>query len=201
MEYTNIAVYIEHLSYLGVFLWFAIIEQFTPIPEEISLMSMGYIAIHTGLNPVLCCAAALAGLLTMDNTLFYLSMKGSHFTQQLFDKLNTQLVDRVQEHLKKHAVRTLLISALIPQLRFFSPVIAALSHIRWKVFFLVNGAATLFYTVVYMLLGILFHQQLTRLLKKLHLTQHIIFILMMLVITVYILRKAGKMLLKASKHK
>lgn len=45
MPHTDLPGYIYHLSWFGIFLWFAFLEQLTPIPEEISLMTLGYISV------------------------------------------------------------------------------------------------------------------------------------------------------------
>jgi len=196
MEYTNLNTYIYHLSYLGIFLWFAIIEQFTPIPEEISLISTGYIAIHSGLNPILCGIAAFTGLILLDNTLFFISAKGRKLSQKLLKKVNAEWLTKAQEKLKHNAARTLFISALIPNLRFFSPILAGISGISWKLFLLINGLATLSYTIVYLVMGMVLQKPLSMIMKKVDVAHHIIFILVMLAITVYFTWKAKNTIFK-----
>src|SRR6266540_2488007 len=178
----DISSYIVHLSYLGIFLWFLIIEQLTPIPEEVSLMSVGYISIHANLNPLLSGIAALIGLLITDNVLFYLSAKGSKFSQKLLGKINHQLLEKIKRNLKKRSGITIFVGALLPKLRFFNPIIIGTMNITFKQFFLINGAATLLYVSVYMSIGIFFHQQLNIVLKELKLVQHAIFIFVMVLI-------------------
>ena len=84
MPHTDLSGYIYHLSWFGIFLWFAFLEQLTPIPEEISLMTLGYISLITSLNPLISGAVALAGLLTADNLLYYFSMKGNKLRNWVF---------------------------------------------------------------------------------------------------------------------
>jgi membrane protein DedA with SNARE-associated domain len=66
----NIADYVGRFSYFGIYLWFAIFEQFTPIPEEVSLTSVGYLAVRTHLSYLFCGIASPAGLLSTDIFLF-----------------------------------------------------------------------------------------------------------------------------------
>ena len=196
MLHTDLPGYIYHLSWFGIFLWFAFLEQLTPVPEEISLMTLGYISITTSLNPLISGAVAAAGLLTADNLLFYLSLKGNKLTKKLTDKTNTQLVDRLRQNFQHHAKKTLLVMALLPKLRFLSPVIAATASISWKLFFWVNSAATIFYVAVYMLIGILFHSQLGVVLHKVKLWQHIIFIGAMVGIAIFLTLTIRKLIIK-----
>jgi membrane protein DedA with SNARE-associated domain len=196
MPHTDLSSYIYHLSWFGIFLWFAFLEQLTPIPEEISLMTLGYISMNTSLNPVISGAVAAAGLLTADNLLYYFSMKGNKLTRKLTDKTNTQLLDRLKQNLQQNAKKTLIIMALLPKLRFLSPIIAATAKISWKLFLFVNSAATVFYVTAYMLIGILFHRQLGILIRKLKYWQHIIFITSMAGIAIFLILTIRKLVIK-----
>jgi membrane protein DedA with SNARE-associated domain len=120
--------YIYHLSWFGIFLWFAFLEELTPIPEEISLMTLSYISVIASMNPVISGAVAVVGLLTADNLLYYFSLKENKLTKKLIDKTNTQLLDRLKWNLQQNAKKTLIIMALLPKLRFLSPVIAATAN-------------------------------------------------------------------------
>jgi membrane protein DedA with SNARE-associated domain len=196
MPQTDISSYIIHLSYLGVFLWFVIIEQLTPIPEEVSLMSIGYIAIHNDLDPFLCGVAALTGLLICDNLLFYISFTGNKLAQKLLHKVSPRLMDRIKKNLETNSFKALFLSALLPKLRFFSPLIAAAMNVSWKKFFFVNAAATLFYVLVYMSIGIFFHTQLDAVLAEMKLIQHSIFVVLMITVAVFVAFKAQKIIFK-----
>ena len=49
METHDITHYIAHYSYLGIFIWFFLIDQLTPIPEELVLVTVGYLT-HSDLT-------------------------------------------------------------------------------------------------------------------------------------------------------
>jgi membrane-associated protein len=189
---SGLSEYIYHLSYLGIFLWFAFIEQLTPVPEEISLVSLGYVSMHTHLRPVICGLVSVIGLLTADNLFFYLSLKGNKLAHKLVSRVSHQLTDRIKQNLQRNPKKTLIIMALLPKLRFLSPIISATIGIPWKLFFLINTIATIFYTVVYMLIGIFFYSQLEMLLHELKLFQHLIFIGVMVTIAVFLILRIRK---------
>jgi len=194
MSQQDVSFYVTHLSYFGIFLWFLIIEQLTPVPEEVSLMSVGYISMHANLNPFVCGIVSLAGLLITDNFLFYLSKQGNKFSKKLLSKLNHKLIERIKNKLRKKAGATIFVGALVPKLRFFNPIIAGTVEVTWKQFLIFNAAATLLYVTVYMFIGIFFHNQLTMILKKLSYMQHTIFILVMIGIAVFVAVKAKKII-------
>jgi membrane-associated protein len=194
MPQQDITEYIYHLSYFGIFLWFAFIEQLTPIPEEISLISLGYISMHTSLNPLISGLVSIIGLLTADNLFFYLSLKGNKLAKKLMGSINHQLTERIKHNLQSNSKETLIVMALLPKLRFLSPIISAVAGISWKLFFLVNSLATVFYVTVYMLIGILFYAQLKAVLQQLQIWQHVIFISVMIPVAVFLVTRIRKII-------
>ncbi|MEX6690903.1 VTT domain-containing protein [Danxiaibacter flavus] len=186
MEHSDLSAYIYSFSYLGIFFWFALLEQLTPIPEEVSLISLGYICTHSSLNPLLAGAVSVVALLTTDNVFFYLSLKGSKVVKKTIGKVSSGVLKRLRTNLKKNAKSTLFVLALLPKLRFLSPVVSATVGISWKLFFIVNSIATGLYVAFYIVVGMLFQKQLAKSLQKLHLTQHITFVASMACITVIV---------------
>lgn len=192
MQTTDISTYIHHFSYLGIFLWFLVFEQFTPIPEEVSLISLGYICKHNHLNLFVAGGFALAGLLIVDNTLFYLSGKGRRFTGKLAQNYDGKLLSELKGELRTHTTRTLIICALLPKVRFLSPILAASSGVGWKQFFVVNTLTTLFYVSGYIASGVFFHQGLASVLSHMQTFQHLIFILIITFIFIWLVIKVRK---------
>jgi len=195
MQHNDLVSYIQRFSYPGIYLWFAIGEQLTPVPEEISLISIGYISKNFSLNPFIAGLASLAGLLSFDNFLFFISKKGNKFSDKLLRKINSKLLDKIKNDLKTKPVKTLTVMALVPKLRFISPIVSGISDISWKIFLLVNSIVTAFYVVVYMFLGAFFHTQLSRLFHKITITQHAIFIVFLICFAIFlavVIRKTSK---------
>src|ERR1700716_292775 len=98
--HNDLSHYIYQFSYLGIFLWFVVIEQVTPVPEEVSLMTVGYISVHSSLNPFICWSVSLGGLLIADNLLFYLSHTGNKITKKWLRKVNSRWIHKIKEDLK-----------------------------------------------------------------------------------------------------
>ena len=55
------------MSYFGIFIWFLFLDQLTPIPEEVTLLSIGYIAKNHLINPYYAGLSAFLGLTIIDN--------------------------------------------------------------------------------------------------------------------------------------
>src|SRR5204863_3385059 len=129
--------------------------------------------------PFIAGLVSLGGLLLMDNFLFYISMKGSKFSDKILKKTNSKILNKIKRNLKTNAIMTLVVMALLPKIRFASPIISGVSGISWKIFLVVNSITTAVYVTVYMFLGIFFHSQLNRLLHELRPMQNIIFVVFM----------------------
>ncbi len=175
METQDIAYYIARYSYLGIFIWFFLIDQITPIPEELILVTVGYLTHTDFINPFFAGLAALLGLMVVDNSYFLLAYRGNKFIHRLQKKKRGQVLKKFQNKLDKHQVRTLFIIAFIPKVRFFGPIVAGLSRMDYKKFLLVNLCGSLSYVTVYLSLGIFFHNAMENLIKQVDVVRHSVF--------------------------
>jgi membrane protein DedA with SNARE-associated domain len=186
METHDIAYYITNYSYLGIFIWFSLIDQLTPIPEELVLVTVGYIA-HTDLvNPFFAGIAALLGLMLVDNTYYFLAHKGNKWTEKIAKKKRGQVLQKFQDKLQKHQLRTLFIISFIPKVRFFGPILAGLAKMPYRKFFIVNMCGSLAYVSIYLSLGIFFHNAMENLVKQVDIVRHSIFGAFILIMAVVI---------------
>lgn len=177
------------ISYLGIFIWFLFLDQLTPIPEEVTLLSIGYIAQHHLINPYFAGLAAFLGLTIIDNVFYWLAYSGNKLINRLKNSISEKLQEKYLKGLKEHHVRTLLLLSFIPKVRFFSPIFAGIFRVKWQTFFIVNGVGTIIFIIVYIAVGMLFHSSLEYLMKEVELLRHSIFIVFMVVITVVIFFK------------
>lgn len=188
MKQEDISHYLVQFSYLGIYLWFAVIEQLTPIPEEVSLTTLGYLVRNTHLNPFLSALVCFLGLTTTDSVFFLLAQKGSALTSRLQRKISGKWKEKIARNLEKHQVATILVLGLIPKLRFLSPIVCAGAGVSWPAFLLVNGLATLGYVVFYLVAGMFFHQRLGQLFSDMAVVGHILFAVAMIVAAYFLVR-------------
>lgn len=189
MDTHDITYYVAHYSYLGIFIWFFLIDQLTPIPEELVLVTVGYLTQTDYVNPFFAGIAALLGLMVVDNIYFYLACSGNKWTQKLQQKKRALIIKKFQEKLQKHQVRTLLIIAFIPKVRFFGPILAGLSKMHYRKFFLINMFGSITYVSVYICLGFFFHSAMENLINQVDLVRHSVFggIILLLAVIISIL--------------
>lgn len=190
----GISDYIIHFSFIGIFLWFAFIEQITPVPEEVALVSLGYICMHTALNPFLAAGTAILGLICADNIFYFLAAKSSHWVDKTLRRFSHSLLDQYRKRIQQKPAITILIMALLPKIRFLSPLISASAGISWKLFFRVNTTAIFCYVSFYFIIGAYFHNQLHAIFKELVLLRHLVFVAFVIILALFIFYQAGKLL-------
>lgn len=171
--------YAEVYGYWGIYFWFLIVDTFSPIPDEISLITVGYLcAIGVLGNPIIAGIASLVAFLTVDFVEFFFSSKGSKFTSKYIDKLPTSWKKRLKNGLKKQLPKTLLFLSFIPRMRIFAPFIAGTVGVSPKRYFFFDFASLSLFVVIYVSLGYFFLRGVINTLNKIgEVNKHIFFII------------------------
>ena len=187
--------FIEQFGYVGIFLWFISFDQFTPIPEEISLLIIGYLSAHGVFNPLIASVISLFGFITVDIIYYILSRKGSSFIKKK-TKDSSFLVTKYKEMLKKHTTKGFFILCFIPRMRMFAPILAGSMQLQFKKFLLIDASVLALFTAIYILLGFIFNRSLSAVAAKMKGVQDIIFFsflgLAAIVFVVMVIRKKKK---------
>jgi membrane protein DedA with SNARE-associated domain len=187
--------FIEKWGYLGILIWFLTFDQITPIPEEISLLLVGYLSAHNIFNPFLAGVVAFVGMVGVDILYYHLSKTGGRIIKKRSRKKPSKFVESYKEKLKEHTPRTLIILCFIPRMRMWGPILAGSIRIPFKKFLLFDGIGLLLITVIYTSLGYIFHKSLGSVMKKMKGWQDGIFIgalIILAIIIIIVIRKRQK---------
>ena len=174
------------LGYAGIFLWFISFDQFTPVPEEITLLTIGYLSAIGIFNPVLAGAVALIAFLAVDTGYYFLSRSGNSFFRKIYKKVNPSRMNKFREKLKLHLPRTLIFLCFIPRMRTFGPIAAGMTNIPFRKFLLYDAIGLIIFTGIYIFVGAVFHSSLKQL-SEITNFRHIIFLSAMVVLGAVIL--------------
>ena len=175
--------YLEHFSYIGIFILVLLSGYLIPIPEEILLLLVGYISGFGFNNLYIAMLASILGVLAGDNILFWLSRyKGSKLIDRLKRKIRRNELMKYRRLMKKHIGKTIFILRFIVGLRFFGPFLAGSMKAKWKTFQLYNLLAVVIYVPILVFLGYRFHNQLVLLITEFEIARHIIFVLSLVVL-------------------
>ena len=175
--------YIERFSYFGIFIIGATVGYLIPLPEEIFLLVVGYIAGIGLYNIYIATLFAILGVLMGDNVLFWLSR---YKVSKIVDKINKQLdkhkIMKYRHLMKEHIGKTLFTLKFIVGLRVFSPFLAGSMKIKWKIFQFYNFLAVLIYIPILVFLGFHFHNKLAYIITGVEIVRHLIFLLSLVLI-------------------
>jgi membrane protein DedA with SNARE-associated domain len=188
----NFQYYFKHLGYFGIYVWFITVDQIIPIPEEITLIIIGYLSSKGYIDPFLAGGCSIAAFLTVDTVYFYLTKSGNKLIKKITGKKTSHKTNVYKEKLKKHTFKTLMVLCFIPRMRLMGPVFVALLKIPFKKFLLYDAISLCIFTIIYISLGFIFHKSLSSLLLQTKSLTDIIFIsamVLMTILTVVIIRK------------
>ena len=174
---------IEQFSYAGIFILVTFTGYIIPIPEEILLLLIGYIAGVGLINVYIALIPATLGVLAGDNILYWLSRyQGSRLIDKLKRKVRKNEIMKYRHLMKKHIGKTIFILRFIVGLRFFSPFLAGSMKIKWKTFQFYNLLAVIIYVPILIFLGYHFHNKLALVITQVEIIRHLIFIAVLAVV-------------------
>ncbi|HWJ30304.1 MAG TPA: hypothetical protein VNS32_27465, partial [Flavisolibacter sp.] len=119
----HFSVFIERFGYIGILIWFITFDQLAPLPEEISLLVLGYLSAQGIFNPVLAGIFSLIPFLIVDSVYFFLAKKGSNIIKKRLKGL-AGVMEPYKNKLKNHFSKTMFVLSFIPRMRLFTPVLA-----------------------------------------------------------------------------
>lgn len=172
-----IIVYLDSLSYLGIF--FVFLFYFIPIPEEVLLLGIGYLVDIGDLNVYMAVMVSVAGIMVADNMWYWLGRSHSKITVNLRKKIGEEKAVFYEKMFKKHTGKYIFLSRFIPGARIMGPIIAGSININKKHFWFFNILTVLFYAPIFIFIGYFFNYNLESLLKEIISIKHIVFILFM----------------------
>jgi len=176
--------YFSRYGYLGIYIWFITIDQIAPIPEEITLIVIGYLASQGLINPILAGMFSVAAFITIDVVYFQLTKSGNKLFRKIRSKAENPKMKAYKTNLRNHMLKTLFALSFIPRLRLLVPVFVALAELKFKKFIVYSALSLSSFTAIYILIGILFHRSFSIMFSKLSPTDHVIFIIAMIVLMV-----------------
>ena len=177
---SHLEAYFGQYGYLGIYLWFITVDQIAPIPEEITLIIIGYWASTGLMSPFLAGAFAIAAFVTVDTAYFLLTKSGSKFVLRIANPGRNATIAAYQEKLRAHTFKTLLILCFIPRMRLFAPVFVALLKLPLRRFLTLDAISLAIFTSVYIGLGMFFHRSLGAVIARSQTVGYVVFALAVL---------------------
>lgn len=179
---------LSSLSYLGVFGIALISDILVIVPEEVVLLSLGYIAGIGILNGFILVPIVIAGLLSMDTIIYLLSWQRNKFIVYFYDKFFSFRLGKNRQWLEKNPKRIIFFARFLIQFRFLGPFMAGHLHISKRTFFTYDLAALVLYVPALILIGSIFHAKIQNIINGISVARNIILIIIGLLIVFSVMR-------------
>ena len=185
------------LSYGGIWVVSFLANIIIPIPEEIILLALGYLSGTGTINGWLVMPIVFSALITNDIILYYLSKRGSKFTNFLYRTFFAKRLEKKGTHwLEMNLGKIVFLSRFLIQLRFIGPFLAGTRKMPIKKFVLYDAAALLIYTPLFIGLGWYFHTRVMSIIKEVGVMKNLILLILGLIVTLLLAKLAYRTIFK-----
>ena len=183
-----ISAYIEHFTYLGLFVVLMLCGLGLPIPEDVALLAGGYL-VHRGITRYpITLAVALLGVVAGDNSLFFLGRRfGTGFVRYFgIGRPGRQVqIERIQKFMQRHGHRAIFYARFLAGLRALIYLSAGSFGVRPAVFLVYDLLGALISVPIVVTLGYIFGKQLEMIVRYLGGFERLIVIVLILSALLY----------------
>ena len=181
-------LYLEEFTYLAIFSFLVLCGTgFFPFPEEVTLLTAGYLASLGTIKLRIILPLALLGVLLGDSIFFIVGRKNPNALRK-FGKmliLSKPILDKVHRFFKKHGEKTIFFTRFILGTRIPASFIAGSTGMKYSTFFLYDFAGIILWVPSLMTLGYLFGAYFDQLIVDFGKIKHLIFIILMIALLLW----------------
>ena len=154
--------FLQHFSYLGMFSSIVVSGYILPVPEEIVLITIGYLSATGMFNIYFAIIISFLATLASDIFLYSLAKKDSTLTKSLKARMHKNKL--VKSCMKKpdQIGKAVFCMRFFVGLRFLGPIMAGAMNVNLKKFILYDSIALFIYVPFFTLIGFYFHHSFLR---------------------------------------
>ena len=165
------------MSYLGIFGISFLANVFVPVPEEIVILAIGYVAGTGKINVWITIPITILGALACDILMFGLSRRNNPIVRGFYDKFFSKIFPISDEFLHAHVTKITFFARFLVQLRFLGPFLAGQAHMTWKKFLALDVAALIIYVSILIWVGDYFQDRIETIFDGINQFKNIVLIL------------------------
>jgi len=175
-------------SYLGIFGVSFLANVVIPVPEEIVLLALGYLAGSGHANIFYIIPIVIVGLLASDIVMYSLARAGNKYVGMFYDKFFSHRLENKQHWIEEHIDKVIFYSRFMVQLRFIGPFMAGHLKVPFRKFLTYELAALVIYVPLFVWIGHYFQSRIVRIIDGVDLIRNIILIAFAIIIVISLLR-------------
>ena len=186
-----ISAYIEHFTYLGLFVVLMLCGLGLPMPEDVALLAGGYLA-HRGVTRYpITLAVSLLGVVAGDNSLFFMGRRFGTGLVRYFTLAwpgRQHQIERIERFMQRHGARAVFYARFLAGLRALIYLSAGSFGVRPAVFLLYDLLGALISVPIVVTLGYIFGKQIEMIVRYIGGFERLIVIVAILSAAVYATR-------------
>jgi membrane protein DedA with SNARE-associated domain len=183
-----ISAYIEHFTYLGLFVVLLLCGLGMPIPEDVALLAGGYL-VHRGITRYpITLAVSLVGVVAGDNSLFFLGRRfGTGWVRYFgIGRPGRQVqIERIQKFMQRHGHRAIFYARFLAGLRALVYLSAGSFGVKPSVFLFYDLLGALISVPIVVTLGYVFGQQIEWVVRYIGGFERLIVVVALLSVAIY----------------
>jgi membrane protein DedA with SNARE-associated domain len=176
------------LSYLGIFGVAILANIFIPVPEEVTLLALGYVSHAGDVNIFIVIPIVIVGLLISDLFLYTLSHQGNRIVTFFYQRFFAKRIANKHIWVQTHIEKVIFYSRFLMQLRFIGPFMAGQLGVPKRKFITYELAALVFYVPLLLWIGWYFRSQVESIITGIGALRNLILIFIGIVIGFSILQ-------------
>lgn len=161
IDFSVVSTFLERYSYLGIALFVAGGGYVIPIPEEIFLLLIGYLAAADFVNIWISLGVCFVMILLSDFFVYNLAAHGSRLLLGYQAKVKPEKMNKYEALMREHAGKTIFLLRFVFGVRFLSILIAGSLRVKPKLFLTADFLALLIYVPALIFVGFHFHNSFT----------------------------------------
>ncbi len=182
--FDTLIIQLGTLSYVGIFGISLLANMVIPVPEEIVVLAIGYVAGTGHINGYILVPIIILGLLLSDTALYFLAKSGNKFINGFYNKLFARRAETKREWIESHMEHVIFFSRFLMQLRFLGPFFAGQTKTPLRKFYTYELAALVLYVPFLIWAGGYFQNRISEIIHGIGLVRNIILLALAIAILI-----------------
>ena len=180
---------VEHFSYIAIFFFCIFSGYIIPLPEEIILLIVGYMASSHIIHLIPATFVVIIAIIIGDNMLYRLTLKNNkHVSKLVNEVLSLKIFIKKKALMERHVGTAIFVSRFFPFLRFVGPIFAGYIKAKEKTFVFFNTLAIVIYVPLIIFIGFFFNNSFDWVINQFGRLRHITIIFAWVIIGLIITR-------------
>ena len=182
-------IFIQHFSYLGIFVAAIFSGYIIPVPEEVLLLTVGYTASTNYIQLVPVIILVIIAFIVSDYIVFKLTVKSNKYVEVFIQEvLDIKFIQKYRDWFERNIGFAIFLFRCIPLMRFVGPVFSGYLKVKDSTFLFFNSLSNIICAPVIILIGFYSHRYTVKVLENLRNFRYAVYVLFWTLVILAIIR-------------